>query len=231
MTLNGAVKSRQRAQVGISKRTYSQNQNTVPQDLHSLQVLQDYESHAENAQWALVCCFSSLNPQCFIPLCYVYQRWPHSTRILQPPGRRHVVLRNPDQHQPHPQSPAAQTPGITFHIAYRGPGSKACYRQNSENKSQKHISDLGIYTGAAPQCLILFNRGSKKFISNGNGFFIFSAIWFQHPNAQNCEMTSPAGMVRGLLNLRSFIINLTVCVGAFAKSEASFMCWLWRSNW
>lgn len=106
----------------------------------------------------------------------------------------------------------------------RGPGCKACYRQNSENKSQKHISDLGIYTGAAPHCLILFNRGSKKFISNGNGFFIFSAIWFQHPNAQNCKMTSPAGMVRGLLNLRSFIINLTVCVGAFAKSEASFMC-------
>lgn len=173
------MKSRQRAQVGISKRTYSQDQNTVPQDLHSLQVLQDYESHAENAQWAPVCCFSSLNPQSFIPRCYVYQRWPHSTGILQPPGRRHVVIRNPDQHRPRPQSHAAETPGITFHIACRGPGCKACNRKNFENKSQKtHLWSLRIYTGAAPQCLIPFNRGSKKFMSNG--FFILLLFGFNN---------------------------------------------------
>lgn len=38
----------------------------------------------------------------------------------------------------------------------------ACYREDCENKPIKHGSDVGIYTGAAPQCLIPFNRGRKE---------------------------------------------------------------------
>ncbi len=103
--INGTLKKWQRAQVGISKQTYSQDQNTIPHDSLTWQALQNYTSHAENAQWASLCCFP---PQtllfhslvlCISELTSFYQN-PAPCGISQPAGHRHVVLT-----QPQPASP------------------------------------------------------------------------------------------------------------------------------
>lgn len=162
------------------------------------QALQNYEIHAENAQWAFLCCFLSQAllfhslVLCISELTSFYQI-PAPCGISQPAGHRHVVLT-----QPHPASPESHrtTPGSFAPHRLKGPGCIACYREDCENKPVKHGSDVGIYTGAAPQCLIPFNRGSKEVMWNGNSFFIYIFIPFSHflyPNAHNCEITSPAG--------------------------------------
>lgn len=165
---------------------------------------------------------------CISELTSFYQT-PAPCGISQPAGHRHVVPT-----QPRPASPESRrtNPGSFPPRCLKGAGWIACYREDCENKPLKHGSDVGIYTGAAPLCLIPFNRGSKEVMWNGNCFFIYIFIPFSVPKRSQLwdYITSRHIWTRGPVK-HKVLHHKFNCLCWRARSQWSFTCWPWRSSW